>query len=189
MYLTRSKTIAVTVLVTFLSLTISYAEDNISLLKPAAKGGWFVFGYGVMDSASEPGNSGFLIDLDWSKSVWGVGAMFNMNDPVKGKKLKAVRAKIKTLSGSKTKVFAAVATKDDANLVYNKNKAFEVSDDWQVFTFPVSGMIKDKPDITSRLFTDDDWNKIQVVKILFTKATTGVMKDKIFVQDPELVFD
>ncbi len=189
MYLTYSKSITTAILIALISVIISYGGDNISLLKPGAKGGWFVFGYGVMDSASEPGNSGFLIDLDWNKSVWGVGAMFNMDRPIKGKKLKAVRAKIKTLSGSKTEVFAAVATKDDANLVYNKNKAFEISDKWQVFTFPVSGMIKSKPDITSRLFSDSDWSKIQVVKILFTKATSGAMKDKILVQDPELIFD
>ena len=172
-----------------LTVSTSFGEDNISLLNPGPKAGWFIFGYGVMDSASEPGNQGFLIDVDWSKSVWGVGSMFTMEKPINGKKLKGIRAKVKTMNGSKTKVFAAISTKDDANLVSGRAKAFPVTDQWQLFTFPISGMIKRKPDITSRMFTNDDWNNIQIVKFLFTKANSGVVKDKIFVKSPELVFD
>ena len=189
MYLNTLKRVAALAVLALLTVSTSFSEDDISLLNPGPKGGWFIFGYGVMDSASEPGNKGFLIDVDWSKSVWGVGSMFNMQEPINGKKLKGIRAKIRTTRGSQTKVFAAVSTKDDANLVFHRTKAFSVTNQWQSFTFPISGMTKSKPDITSRLFTDDDWDKIQVVKILFTKANSGVMKDKIFVQSPELIFN
>ena len=189
MYLSMLSRVAVLLVPALLTVSSSFGEDSFSLLKPGPKGGWFIFGYGVMDSASEPGNKGFLIDVDWSKSVWGVGSMFSMEKPVKGKKLKAVRAKVKTMNGSKTKVFAAISTKDDANLVSSSTKAFPLTDQWQLFTFPISGMIKSKPDITSRMFTNDDWNNIQIVKLLFAKANSGKMKDKIFVHSPELVFD
>jgi len=78
MYLNILNRVAAVAVLALLTVSTSFSEDNISLLNAGPKGGWFIFGYGVMDSASEPENKGFLIDVDWSKSVWGVGSMFNM---------------------------------------------------------------------------------------------------------------
>ena len=173
----------------FLVQVVSGEKQTHLLITTDKNAGWKAFGVGVLDSTGNAEKKAFSIDVDWKRSTWGVGCIHALKKPIKGKRLKGIRVKVKTANGSQAKVFAAVSTKDDANLVFNRTMAFPVTDQWQLFTFPISGMIKSKPDITSRMFADDDWDKIQIVKILFTKAKSGVVKDKIFIKSPELIFD
>jgi hypothetical protein len=190
MVLMKNLYLKVVLLLSIFLVQVVLGEKEAQLLITSDKNaGWRAFGVGVLDSTGNTDKEVFSIDIDWKLSTWGVGCMHVMKESVKGKKLKGIRVKVKTANGSQTKVFAAVSTIDDANLVFKKSKAFPVTDRWLLFTFPVSGMIKSKPDVTSRMFTDDDWDMIQIVKFLFTKADSGVMKDKIFIQSPELIFE
>ncbi len=164
--------------------------ENILLLNNDLLGGWQIFGYGIMDRSADIESKEILLNVSWSESIWGVGGMYTLPQPVDGHKLYALRARVRTLNGTSTQVYAGVSTADDANLIIPRSDAIEITDEWQVVTFPITDMIKDKPNIDSPTFTMSDWDKIQIVKLLFTKPEDEPATDleDISIQSPELIF-
>jgi len=173
--------------------TVSGSEEEGSsqlLINDEEKGGWRAFGHGIQDSAFSRDSKEFLLDLNWSKSTWGVGCMYTLDQPLKDKKLQEIRVKVKSEFGSKAKVRAGIATMDDANLVYDPNAAIEVGSKWQEIVFPVSKMVFDMPNPDSRAFTRDQHPNTQIIKFLFAKPTNiKLATDKIYLRNPQLIFE
>lgn len=165
------------------------AHGEISLFKPGhQKGGWQGFGVGFDDSSANVKNNEIQIHVDWSRATWGIGVMYKLPESMNGKKIKALRVKIKSMKGSLTSVFAGVAAKDDVSIEMEKKKAFNLSDQWQIFEFPFSEMKVSKPGSNSKIFAESDWGNIQKVKFLFTKPSeVDVNKDVLLVRKPEFV--
>ncbi len=164
------------------------AADRISLLNNAERGGWRFFGFGVLDSELDKNNDEIIVDVDWNSSNWGIGGMYELAQPIDGRNIKEIRIKVKTTHGTETKFFGGFATKDDANLSVDSNMAFEIIDQWQIISLPISHMRPTKPSKHSPNFSDEDWNKIQIVKILFMKPESIAKKhEKIYIKDPEII--
>ncbi len=171
------------------ALAFHLHAQNQLLIGDGAKAGWTIFGQGVLDSSAQPENGEITIDVGWLESVWGIGCLYTTPQPVNGKKLKSIQVSVKTMNGSKTKIFAAIATKDDANLVFEVGKAKDITAEAQTILINVADMIKDKPDVTSRTFSDADWDKVQVIKLLFAKPVgDNTEQDRIIIQNPTLIF-
>lgn len=170
---------------------VAYAGGKTeSLIADGPKGGWQIFGHGVLDSVGDMDAKEVLIDVNWSQSTWGVGGMFVTKKAINAKKLKAIRVEAKTMSGSKPRVFGGISTPDDANMVLGPDNGIEIGSEFREVTLPVAQMKKDKPDVTSRMFTSNDWDKVQVFKILFSKPQSNAPEqDKIVFRNPELIFE
>lgn len=152
------------------------------------KGGWQAFGQGVQDSAVNLKDLDVILAVDWNESKWGVGSMFTLKDPFEGKTITKIRMKVKSLNGSACKIYAGVATSDDANLVYSREQAIEVTKEWKEVTFSVTAMKKDKPNAASRPFTEGDYAKIQIIKVLFSKPDPiTTIKDQLMFRNPSLI--
>ena len=166
-----------------------YANTRV-LINSEPKGGWRLFGSGLLDSAVDIPKSEIIINVDWMKSSWGIGGMFTWDAPIIDKNLSAIQVDVRTKKGSKTKIYAGMATKKDANLIFPRTKAKDVTNQWQTFIFTVSEMIKDMPNASSVEFTDGDWRKIQIIKVLFTTPEKkDVPRDDILIRNPELIYD
>jgi hypothetical protein len=178
------------VFIGFMQSNITHAQtQNQLLIGEGTKAGWTIFGQGVLDSSAQPQSGEVTVDVGWLESVWGIGCFYTTPQPVNGKKLKAIQVSVKTVNGSKTKIFAAVSTMDDANLVLDIGNAKDITAEAQTITINVAELIKDKPDVTSRTFTDADWDKIQVIKLLFAKPVgDNTEQDRIIIQNPTLIF-
>jgi len=159
------------------------------LFKPDhPKGGWRGFGVGYDDSTVNLRKNEIQIIANWKRATWGVGMMFSLDQPIDGKGIKAIRAKVKSSNGSPITIFAGLSTKNDANIEVPRNKALEITNKWQIFEFPVREMVPLKPSHDAPLFSDSDWQKIQLIKLIITKpATTTISEDVIFVRNPEFV--
>ncbi len=169
-------------------ITGSIADDQISLLDDTEKGGWQFFGFGILDSGFDNTNNEIVIDVDWNSSNWGIGGMYDLGQPIDGRKIKEIRIKVKTDKGTETKIFGGFSTPDDANISIDSNMAFEIIDQWQIISLPVSHMRPTKPSKDSPNFSDDDWSKIQITKILFLKPKSpSNVQGKIYIKDPELI--
>ncbi len=166
------------------------AEDSIPLLNDSERGGWRFFGYGLLDSGIDENNGEIVVDVDWNSSNWGIGGMYELRRPIDGRNIKEIRIKVKTTHGTETKFFGGFATHDDANISIDNNMAFEIIDQWQIISLPISQMRPTKPSKHSPNFSDEDWNKIQIVKILFLKPQSATNKlEKIYIKDPEIIVE
>ena len=166
-------------------------EAQFLMSKDKKKGGWLVFGNGVLDSSVDSKTKKIIIDLDWGESKWGLGCMYDLGAPLGDKKVQNIRLKVKTKNGSGTRLYAGVATADDANLVHPRPLAFKVTKEWQEILVSISKMIPDMPNANSQVFNNkDDYEKIQSIKILFTKPSESSPKnDRISILNPELIFE
>ena len=154
------------------------------------KGGWQLFGAGLLDSAVDVAKSEFVIQVDWSQSTWGVGGMFTLDSPIGSENLSAIQLEVRTKKGSKAKIYTELATLGDANVVFPRNKAKDVTNKWQTLISPVADMINDRPNRSSTEFVNADWKKIRIIKILFaTPEEESPAADDIFIRDPELIFN
>jgi hypothetical protein len=176
------------VLLLFVSLT-SFG-GTILINKKDNKGGWRGFGNALSDSSADTQSNEFMLDVNWSNATWGVGALFELEAPINGKKVKAIRADIKTVEGSQTRVIAGLATAQEANISQNSRLALKTKDEWKTMEFPISEMRPDKPEKTSPDFTEADWQKIKLVKLIFLKpAEMTSTNDIIRIRNPELIFE
>ncbi len=169
---------------------VSNADDVTELFNiDSPNAGWVIFGEGVRGTVAYERNNEVLFDIDWSEATWGAGAQFTLTNVLAGHELAEIRLKAKTTAGSGPGIFAGLATADDANVEYRREHANTVTQGWQEFVFPVSRFTKSKPDVDSRDFTDDDWNQIKIVKILFSKPESPDQNfDTIQISDPVLAF-
>ncbi len=166
------------------------AESEQSLMRDDFRGGWQIFGYAAMDSAANVLDKEVLVDVDWSRATWGVGAMHTLKKPIDGRKLKAIRADIMTINGSRPTVHCGIATSADASLEAYRRDAVTISDSWTSVSFAIADMRKAKPELTSPAFTRANWKDIQVVKFLISKPeSTEIALDKILIRNPVLVFE
>ncbi len=171
-----------------LSSLISFG-GTLLINKKDNKGGWRGFGNALADSSADTQSNEFMLDINWSNATWGVGALFELEAPINGKKVKAIRVEIKTVEGSQTRVFAGLATAQEANIAQNSRLALKVKEEWKTMEFPISEMRPDKPEKTSPDFTDADWQKIKLVKLVFLKpAEMTIATDIIRIRNPELIF-
>ncbi len=168
-----------------------FGDDNvIPLLDPNSHVDWRAFGSGVRDSLLDISAQKIEIDVSWPQSTWGVGGMIKLPQAINGRSIKAIRLECRTENVSKTKLYLNAATHDDANITSGRERAMAVTQSWQTFEFLLAKMTGDKPDITSRDFTPDRWQQIQVFKFLFTKPVAESSRvDRIIIRNPHLIYD
>jgi porin len=185
----NTKKIFFFLLVSVLSIQCGICGNtSLELIRKTNKCGWLIFGQGVLDSTADIESCELMVQVDWHKSVWGVGGMYTLNNPINGQDIYAVQVEIRTLKGSKVRAYAGIATTDDANMMSDRKRALPVSEEWEVFTFPISQMRNERPDVTSRDFTNKDWKRVQRIKLLFVKPLQeAVNQDDIFIRNPKLV--
>jgi len=173
-------------------LTILSAHSDptvVSMMKNSTYGGWQAFGLGVMDWQVKAIDRELYIDIGWHQASWGIGGLYVLDKPIDGKSLHAIRFKIKSVGGTKTSVYAGLATKDDANLIIDLENAIPVTEKWQTILLPMFNLKPFKPDATSIAFTAEDWNHIEIIKILLTKPENSqYLDEKIIIRNPVLIF-
>ncbi len=152
------------------------------------RGGWQGFGTGLDDAGFDKGKNEIVLQVNWARASWGVGVMHTLENPVDGRAIYAIRVKVKSRKGSKTKIYAGLATKEDATMELPREKSIAVTDQWQIIEFPISEMIFKKPELTSQKFGPDDWEKLQIVKLLFTRQNNNDSKDTIYIAKPKIVY-
>ncbi len=164
-------------------------SHDISMMNKESKCGWLIFGHGVMDSVADCNTSQINIDIDWTVSHWGIGGLYKLYKSIDGKKLISVEVEIKSENNNDTKVYAGLSTLHDANILTEAKQWQSVTDKWKRFVFHTSEMRSERPDIGSKDFGESDWNKIQIIKILFSKPKSFVQgKDNISIRNPRLIF-
>ncbi len=162
---------------------------NLPLVNNDLLGGWRFFGNGLVDTGADLQNNEWFIEVDWRQSTWGIGGMFTLPEVIDGRKLQAVRIRVRTKYGSKPLAYAGIATANDANLIVPIHQAKEVGERWQIIDFSRSQMINAKPEQTSANFSENDWNKIKIIKILFAKPEDQTyVNDELLISQPELIF-
>ena len=180
----------ITTLIYGLIVFPTYSDPTVvSMMKESTYGGWQAFGFGVMHWQVKPKNREIYIDIGWHGANWGIGGSYVLDKPIDGKSLHAIRLKVKTFGGTKTSVYAGLATKDGANLIIDSEKALPVTKTWQTISIPLFNLKPYKPDAASIAFTAEDWNHIEIIKILFTKPENSqYLDEKIVIRDPVLIF-
>ena len=67
------------VTVLFLGLIHLIAAAEVELVKAdRAKGGWFFFGHGVLDSGYDAESGELIMDVRWNHATWGIGGLFKL---------------------------------------------------------------------------------------------------------------
>ncbi len=172
----------------FVGLSAIAEKAPHMLMTDGPKGGWLIFGQGVLDSSVDAEEKAIQIDVNWTAASWGIGGLVTLAKPINGKMVKEIRLVAKTAKGSKTAIFAGVATTEKANLAYPASRAITLSDQWQEIAIPIRKMVPDRPDADSKMFVEEDWEKIQIIKLLFTKPESEtVSDDRIMIQNPVLI--
>ncbi len=164
--------------------------DNILLDRTDPRGGWKGFGMGFDDAGVNLKENEIVLHATWSNSTWGVGMKFDLRDTLDGRTVRAVRFRVRTENGSRSRVYAGLSTVDGASVEISRKRALEIGKSWQIVDFPVSEMVYEEPDLNSRMFTDGDWKNIKSVKLLFTKPDRqSANQEKIIIRRPELVLN
>ena len=184
-----SYNIIIGIFVTLLLISSNSQGRHLLIRTGAAHGGWTGFGTGFQDIAFDVDDQELVVHCDWDSATWGLAIMFSLDKQINGRKIKAIRAKVKTMNGSKTHFYTGMSTVDDATIELSRHKALELTDTWRIYELPVIEMESLQPEEGARIFDDGDWDRIRIVKLLFTKPKgTDIPKDVIVIRNPEIVF-
>lgn len=155
-----------------------------------ATGGWSGFGSGFQDMSAQMDAREVQIQVNWAMAGWGLGIRYTLPELVGERKIKALRAKIRTANGSKTKVYIGLSTDDDATIELDAVKALEVSDEWQIFEIPVFDMKVVQTEANTRSFSDLDMARVRTVKFLFRPPMDKQIEvDTIHLRNAEILFN
>ena len=179
----------------FVSLAVvltACANDQIELMEDAgATLGWSIFAPPVNMNAGmiSKHQKELRLDVDWTKSSWGVGITHVLELPIDGRKLKGIRAEIKALSSDKVRVHAGFSNKAGGNLSQDMRLAAEVTDGWKKFEFSVAEMGIDLSEPHSPTFGNRNWDNVKIVNLFFLKPRNSkVQKSTILIRNPILVY-
>ena len=185
------KIIRLPIIFLVIDFTICADPKSQSLLtSESEKGGWSIFGHGLLDSGYSQESGELKINVNWAVSKWGIGGAYTLDTSIDGRELDAIRMEAKSEGGTKPKVVVGISTKEDANLVIPIDKAVSINDEWQSLLFDIKDMVDDKPEETSKVFdNENDWEKIQIIKFLVLKPDgKGDEQNDILLRNPELIY-
>ena len=151
--------------------------------------GWDIFGSQADEASIVKQKNELKVQIEWSKTSWGLGMSHMLDLPMNGTKIKSVRAEIKTQSNNKIHVHAGLSTKSGGNLSQNMRLAAEITNDWKEFEFLVTEMATDTTQPLSPTFGNRNWDKIKVVNLFFLKPRNGELgTDTILIRNPTLIY-
>lgn len=147
------------------------------------------FGTAVLDWLVDPDTESITIEADWSSASWGLGAEILLKEPINLRDVAEIEITAYTNNDSSTKIYAMVATPDDANLSFPPVRAYPVTSVPEKFTFSVDKLVSYKPDTTSKNFKDEDWQRVDRVKFILTKpATYAQERESIVIKDFGIIY-
>lgn len=157
---------------------------------PLAEAEWSkAFGQAVLDWVVEPDTESINIEVDWSSASWGIGVELLLNEPINLKEVAEIEAQVHTNYGSSTKVYLMVATADDANLAFPAPLAYQVTSVPEKFIFQVDEMVRYKPDVDSKNFRKEDWQRVDRIKFILTKPKNSTENlELITISKPQFVY-
>jgi len=168
--------------------TTSHAQIKL-IDGPGSNRGWTIFGPPLNGGNIVKRNNELRIQVDWPKTSWGVGISRALELPVDGRKVKGIRAEIKTLGTSNVRVHAGLSNKAGGNLSQDMRLAEEVTTDWKLFEFSAAEMMPELFASLSPTFGNLNQDKVIIVNLFFLKPRNNVhVKGSIIVRNPVLIY-
>lgn len=153
------------------------------------KSGWEAFGYGVLDSTMVKDKEQIGIQVDWERTVLGVGCMIEIDSDADINEVEEIQFQAFTDKGSQTSLVLEIETTDGTRLTYPVSSEMVVDAKRKVFRFPLDEL---HSNLDSNLvdLKGTDSTSISQIKILFAKPENDndLAKDIIYVNKPELIY-
>ena len=148
------------------------------------------FGRGFLGGSAVKRENEIFIDANWQKASWGLGISYVLELPESTKKLNRIQVQIRSILGSRAKVFIGLSKKTQGYAIQSPDIAQTITNEWQTFEFSTT-QTSSRP--TDALFDTSgnvkDSKVSQIFNLYFRKPEdSGSPTDTIVVRNLVLTF-